>query len=90
MIGWIVFLVVVAALVGGGFWLVKVGHWQRTKTFFGEVRSELKKVSFPSREEVIATTIVVIVTSFVFAIYLWAADMVIVRGYQQLIKVLGS
>jgi preprotein translocase subunit SecE len=90
MIGWIVFLVVVAALAGGAYWLVKAGHWQRTQTFFGEVRSELKKVSFPSREEVIATTIVVIVTSFVFAIYLWAADMLIVRGYQQLIKVLGS
>ena len=54
--------------------------------FLGEVKAEMKKVSFPSREEVIGTTIVVLVTSVVFALYLWAADLVIV----QLFKVVGS
>lgn len=54
--------------------------------FFSEVKAEMKKVSFPSREEVIGTTIVVVVTSVVFAIYLWLADLVIV----QLFKVVGS
>ena len=54
--------------------------------FLREVRSEMTKVSFPSRDEVVGTTIVVLVTSFVFAIYLWLADLVIV----QLFKVVGS
>jgi len=54
--------------------------------FFREVRSEMTKVSFPSRDEVVGTTVVVLVTSFVFAIYLWLADLVIV----QLFKVVGS
>jgi preprotein translocase subunit SecE len=54
--------------------------------FLSEVKAEMKKVSFPSREEVIGTTIVVLVTSVVFAVYLWAADLVIV----QLFKVVGS
>jgi len=54
--------------------------------FLREVRSEMAKVSFPSRDEVVGTTIVVLVTSFIFAFYLWAADLVIV----QLFKVVGS
>jgi len=54
--------------------------------FFREVRSEMSKVSFPSRDEVVGTTIVVLVTSFIFAFYLWFADLIIV----QLFKVVGS
>ena len=54
--------------------------------FLPEVITEMKKVTFPSRDEVVGTTVVVIITSFIFAFYLWAADLVIV----QLFKVVGS
>ena len=54
--------------------------------FFGEVKAEMKKVSFPSRDEVVGTTIVVLITSVIFAVYLWAADLVIV----QLFRMVGS
>ena len=54
--------------------------------FFVDVKSEMKKVSFPSRDEVVGTTIVVLVTSVVFAVYLWVADMIIV----QLFKMVGT
>jgi preprotein translocase subunit SecE len=64
--------------------------WKKTVTFISEVRSELKKCSFPSREEVMGTTAVVIVTSVVFAIFLWLTDLAIIKGYQSLIKALGS
>ena len=80
-------LVVVAALAGLGFWLVKSGKWAQWLEFLGEVRTELKKVSFPTREEVIGTTIVVIVTSFIFAIYLFLADEIIIWGYKGIVGV---
>ena len=68
-------------------WLEKVRNFLTSiPRFFGEVKAEMKKVSFPSREEVVGTTIVVLVTSVIFAIYLWLADMVIV----QLFKMVGS
>ena len=54
--------------------------------FFREVKSEMSKVSFPSKDEVVGTTMVVLAASFVFAFYLWIADLVIV----QLFKVIGS
>jgi preprotein translocase subunit SecE len=63
--------------------------WNKTVEFLSEVRSEMRKVSFPSKDEVVGTTIVVIVTSFVFAVFLFLADQLIVLGYQGLVKVLG-
>jgi preprotein translocase subunit SecE len=46
------------------------------RAFFSEVRSELKKVTWPSRKEVYSTTIVVIATSVLFGFYLWGLDLV--------------
>jgi preprotein translocase subunit SecE len=59
----------------------------KTKEFLAETRVEMRKVSFPGRDEVVATTVVVLVTSIVFAAYLWAADFVIQRGYVGIVKV---
>jgi preprotein translocase subunit SecE len=58
--------------------------------FIPEVISEMRKVTFPSRDEVMQTTVVVIVTSFIFAFYLWAADLVIVRGYELLYEMMAK
>jgi preprotein translocase subunit SecE len=60
--------------------------WTKIKTFLSEVRSEMKKVTFPSKDEVVATTIVVVVTSFIFAFFLWLADMAILWGYEGLLE----
>jgi len=43
--------------------------------FLGEVRSELRKTTWPAWKEVRGTTIVVIVTSFIFAVFLWVVDI---------------
>ena len=49
----------------------------RTKGFFSDVRNEMRKVTFPSMREVRATTIVVIITVFVFALYFGIVDLVL-------------
>jgi len=58
-------------------------------TFLAETRSEIKKVTFPSRDEVIVTTIVVVVTSFIFAFYLWVSDIVILKIYEGVFRMLS-
>ncbi len=60
------------------------------KTFISEVKAEWKKVTRPSRQEVVSTTAVVVVTSFVFALYLWFADTVIYWAYKGVNSVLGQ
>jgi preprotein translocase subunit SecE len=50
---------------------------ERIKSFYGDVRNEMRKVTTPSRKEVEATTLVVIVTVFIFGVYFWIVDGVI-------------
>ena len=45
-------------------------------TYIGEVREELKKVSWPSREEVIRLTGVVIISSVIVGLYLGGLDYI--------------
>ena len=59
--------------------------FSNSRTFLAETRAEMKKVTFPSRDEVTSTTVVVLVASAIFAIYLWAADLVIVAVYEGII-----
>jgi len=48
---------------------------EELKAFFVEVRSELKKVTWPGKTEVQATTVVVIITTVVFGFYLYGMDL---------------
>jgi preprotein translocase subunit SecE len=50
--------------------------WERSRRFLSEVRNELSRVTWPSSREVYATTLVVIVTSIFFGIYLYGLDLV--------------
>ena len=63
--------------------------WNRLRAFLSEVRQELKRVTWPSRREVYATTIVVILTSLFFGLYLFLVDLVLSTGVNQLFKALG-
>jgi preprotein translocase subunit SecE len=63
--------------------------WQRLKTFLSEVVVETRKVSWPSRDEVVATTVVVIIASFVFGIFLYICDLVFLRLVTWVIKTLS-
>ena len=65
------------------------GSWQRMRTFWSEVKSEVGKVTFPSWDEVFATTLAVVIASVIFATYLWFSDIVILRVYQAIYKVFG-
>ncbi len=45
------------------------------KAFFQEVRTELKKVTFPTKDETLGTTAVVLVLVSLATIYLWVIDV---------------
>jgi len=62
----------------------------RTKDFLEDVRGEMKKVNYPSRKEVRATTTVVIITVFVFAAFFWVVDNIIQFGLGHLLKYFRS
>lgn len=50
-------------------------------SFLKESREELKKVVWPSREEVLNSTIVVLGAVIVFSLFLYLADYLFERGF---------
>jgi preprotein translocase subunit SecE len=58
----------------------------KVKTFFSEVITELKKVSWPTRKEVRDTTVVVIIAVIIFGVYLFVIDLALQAILQQIYK----
>jgi preprotein translocase subunit SecE len=54
----------------------KTKWYKRITPFLKEVRAEVKKVTWPSRNEVYSTTIVVILATFFFGFYLFFMDII--------------
>ncbi len=52
-----------------------MGWFGRGRQFLTEVRAEMTRVTWPTRREVWATTIVVILVSVVIGLYLYAVDL---------------
>jgi len=58
-----------------------VKSWpERIRVFYNDVRTEVRKVTAPTWKEVRATTTVVVITVFIFAVYFWVVDYFILHG----------
>jgi preprotein translocase subunit SecE len=66
------------------------GRIERARLFLSEVRNELKRVTWPSQKEVYATTIVVILTSAFFGLYLFVLDFGLNNFVQWIYKRFGA
>jgi len=53
---------------------------ERIRTFYNDVRTEMRKVTAQSWKEVQATTTVVVITVFIFALYFAVIDYFIQNG----------
>ena len=81
---------------GGPTWLAKsgladLGSWgprkfRELKNFFSEVKAELKKVTWPSKKEVYATTMVVILTTVFFGFYLYGLDVLMSQLFTRIVS----
>jgi preprotein translocase subunit SecE len=66
------------------------GRIERARLFLSEVRNELKRVTWPSQKEVYATTVVVILTSLFFGVYLFVLDFGLNSLMQWIFRKLGA
>ncbi len=51
-------------------------YWKQVRSYFDEVRIEMKRVTWPGKQEVYGTTVMVILTTFLFAVYFWGCDQI--------------
>ena len=64
--------------------------WDNSRGFLTEVRNEMRRVTWPSRREVYATTLVVILTSAFFGLYLWGLDLAIDKAVRWVFATFGA
>ena len=62
-----------------------MGIFQRIPEFIGQVKQEVKKVTWPSRRETTMTTAVVFIFAIIAAIYFLLVDQVIYRAIHWII-----
>jgi len=66
-------------------------NWlESTKDYIGELRNEMRKVSWPNRKQVEGTTVVVIFSVFAFAAYFEVVDTVLQKGIQGILTYFGK
>ena len=65
------------------------GWWENSRTFITEVRNETRRVTWPTRKEVYATTVVVILTSAFFGLYLFGLDLALDRIVRWIVQQFG-
>lgn len=64
--------------------------FNKAKKFFSDVYLELHKVAWPSRQELVGSTIVVIVMSLLVSFFIGAVDFVLKELVNLLISVAGN
>jgi len=64
--------------------------WVSSREFIRDTNAEMKKVTWPSRNEVVGTTVVVIVATVVFAVYLWGCDVIFYKAIDLLFSRFGA
>ena len=51
-------------------------YWKQVRDYFEGVRTEMRRVTWPGRQEVYGTTVMVILSTFLFAAYFALCDYV--------------
>jgi len=63
---------------------------ESTRSYLAEIRSEMRRVTWPNRAKVESTTIVVILSVFGFALYFYVVDALVnktvVAAYDAMVK----
>ena len=60
--------------------------WKRTSPTCAKRASRLKKTTWPGRQEVYGTTLVVIVTVLICAFFLWIVDLILNKGMETIFR----
>jgi len=63
---------------------------EKINKYFSETGQELRKVAWPSRHELIGSTVVVVVMSLLVSVFIGVVDQVLSKMVNLLVKVTGG
>ena len=58
----------------------------RFKKFFLEVKAEMKKVSWPNKQELISYTIILFVTVLFVVVFIWLYEVIFIKVLEYIIR----
>ena len=58
----------------------------RIAAFYHSIKLEMAKTSWPTRNEVWSTTVIVLIAVVFFGFYLWGVDLLVTLGFESLEK----
>jgi len=70
--------------------LPRLSYGGRLGEFYHNVKLEMRKTTWPTRNEVWSTTVVVLIAVFFFGFYLWGIDSLITLGFKALNRALSG
>jgi preprotein translocase subunit SecE len=53
---------------------IEKSTWLQVREYVSDVRTEMKRVTWPNRQEIYGTTVMVLITTFLFGFYFWICD----------------
>jgi preprotein translocase subunit SecE len=65
---------------------IQKNPWTRLREFISDVRGEMKRVTWPGKQEIYGTTLMVILTTFFFGIYFWICDQAFSRTVARVLR----
>ncbi|WP_321477797.1 preprotein translocase subunit SecE [uncultured Paludibaculum sp.] len=65
------------------------GWFEQVKEYISDLKAEMRRVSWPSKTQVQATTAVVIAAVFLFAAYFAVVDLLLGRAINQIFQALA-
>ena len=65
---------------------IQKNWWQQVRGYISDVRVEMKRVTWPGKQEIYGTTVMVILTTFLFGIYFWVCDQGLSRAVSSMLK----
>ena len=53
---------------------IEKSTWLQIRQYVSDVRTEMKRVTWPTKQEIYGTTLMVLLTTFLFGIYFYICD----------------
>jgi len=79
-------LLIVIIVVGATFgYLWRKGHLTRLSTYLAETREELKKCTWPTKEELKGSTVVVLIATLLLGLFIICTDFVVLSFVRRIL-----
>lgn len=65
---------------------IEKSTWLQVREYVSDVRTEMKRVTWPGKQEIYGTTVMVILTTFLFGLYFWICDQTFSFGVSKTLR----